>query len=929
MKKSALLFMSLLMLCIMSAKAQVVTTDPSPLQEDSQGVVIWFHADQGNKGLMGLTGSTPIYAHTGVSVVDGTGKETKWKYAPKWEVNEEKYALTYVSTNLWKLEIGNIREYYGVQAGETVTELCFVFRNANGSKEGKGEGATDIFVPVVDAGFQLAFRKSIGMDVIIAPTDVKFTASTTEEADINLYINDKLIASATGTKSLAETYRIESEGNYIARAEATRNGVTLSRSILVVYARQSNPATSQTVPPMGLTKNSDGTYTFCLAAPGKEGVMILGSWDGYKPDNKYVMDYVDGQLDGGTFRYFTITLPASLTGTEFGYYYLIDGEKAVGDPYARLVLDPQNDKYIPTDVYPNLPAYPTDLVPANLCVAWHSDNMLAYNWQTTNFVAPDKDNLVIYELLLRDFTGTEGAAKGNGNIRLAMNKLWYLKSLGINAIELLPINEFNGNISWGYNPNFYFAIDKAYGTPQDYKEFIDACHEAGIAVILDVVFNQSDWQHPWYKMYNVGSNPFFNATAPHAYSVLNDWNQGYPLVRQQWRDMLQFWLTEYKVDGFRFDLVKGLGNNDSYANSGDAATNAYNASRVANMKMLHDAMRVVNPNAYFINENLAGAKEEEEMAADGELNWYNLNYAGCQYAMGYSSGANLNTMWAVKASRTPGSTVAYLESHDEERLAYKQDQWGAAGVKGDHAVSMQRCGSAAAQMILTPGSHMIWMFSEQGNAQSTKDSNGGNNTSPKIVDWSVLNDPDNAGLVNSYTELINIRLRNKDMFAPSSNYNCSFTNWSAGRFASTTMGDREIYLVINPDIKNTLEYEVPFAKSDNSAYHVASKSYGSTPMYDAAAKKVAVEPNCYAVFATTNVSGVEGIEYDAEEDATMVLGYNGTIRVSGASGVVDVYSLSGLKVAAVIPDADGNAMVSLPSGLYLVRAGKSAAKVKI
>ncbi len=90
-----------------------------------------------------------------------------------------------------------------------------------------------------------------------------------------------------------------------------------------------------------------------------------------------------------------------------------------------------------------------------------------------SFTAPDKTDLIIYELLVRDFTGTEGKALGDGTIRRAIEKIPYLKSLGVNAIELLPINEFNGNISRGYNPNFYFAIDKAYGTPQDYKEFID------------------------------------------------------------------------------------------------------------------------------------------------------------------------------------------------------------------------------------------------------------------------------------------------------------------------------------------------------------------------------------------------------------------------------------------------------------------------
>ena len=126
-----------------------------------------------------------------------------------------------------------------------------------------------------------------------------------------------------------------------------------------------------------------------------------------------------------------------------------------------------------------------------------------------------------------------------------------------------------------------------------------------MAVILDMVFNQSGGLHPWYQMYQPGENPFYNLDAPHAYSVLNDWNQGYPMVQEQWESVLRYWMTEYKFGGFRFDLVKGLGDNDSYANSGDNATNSYNASRVARMRELQKVVEEINPNAYFINENLA------------------------------------------------------------------------------------------------------------------------------------------------------------------------------------------------------------------------------------------------------------------------------------------------------------------------------------
>lgn len=116
-----------------------VTSKPSPLQVDSKDVTIFFHADQGSKGLMGQPASAKIYAHTGV-LLEGDGP-SDWKYAPTWGDNSQKYELEYVSKDLWKLYIGDIHTYYGItDPSQKVAKLAFVFRNANGSKEGKAEG---------------------------------------------------------------------------------------------------------------------------------------------------------------------------------------------------------------------------------------------------------------------------------------------------------------------------------------------------------------------------------------------------------------------------------------------------------------------------------------------------------------------------------------------------------------------------------------------------------------------------------------------------------------------------------------------------------------------------------------------------------------------------------------------------------------------
>lgn len=919
MKKTYLLSLLLLFVTAFGLRAQV-TSDPTPLQEDSKDVKIFFHADQGNKGLMGLPATTKIYAHTGACLSNGKD----WVNAPTWGDNSDKYLLTYVSEDLWQLYIGDIREYYGItDPAVNVTRLAFVFRTADKSKEGKAEGNADIFIDVLDAGLQVAIESGLAGSIVTPSTAaVTFKVGATKEADITLTVNDEEIGSVKTSKLLTVDYTFPGAGIYEVKATATADGETVTDVKNYTYIQESAAENYPGgTPKMGPVKNTDGSVTFCLGAPEKSSAMIIGAWNDYTVDNKYVMNYQD--VDG--MRYFWVTVDGLDNTKQYGYYFLVDGSIKVGDPYARLVLDPWNDKYITTNVYPDLPAYPFDKI-EGVPLAVYQGNINDYDWQVENFKGAAPSDLIIYELLFRDFTGTEGKANGNGTVRQAIEKIPYLKTLGVNAIELLPIMEFNGNISWGYNPNFYFAPDKAYGTPADYKEFIDICHQNGMAVILDMVFNQSDGLHPWYQMYLPENNPFYNVNAPHAYSVLNDWNQGFPMVQEQWKDVLEYWMTEYKFDGFRFDLVKGLGNNDSYANNGDAATNAFNQSRIDRMRELQKIVEAVNPNAYFINENLATPREENAMAETGQLNWANVNEAGCQFAMGYQSDSNLNRMYAPKdGSRLWGSTVSYLESHDEQRLAYKQDQWGVAGVKGNVANSMHRLGSAAAQMILAPGAHMIWQFSELGNYDNTKNSNGGNNTDPKTVRWNLLDDPNRKGLYDNYSELIALRNNNTDLFAESATFEntCAQANWADGRTLVSRAGNKELITVINPNVDKELTVNVSFSSKEESAYQILSKSYNSSPSYSVANGTVTVPANCYVAIGSMEVTAVESVWSDTAASALRIHKEGRSIVVDYAEAPVEIYAADGRKVASL----QGNGRVEAGSGVYVVVSGKEKVKI--
>ena len=142
----------------------------------------------------------------------------------------------------------------------------------------------------------------------------------------------------------------------------------------------------------------------------------------------------------------------------------VNDELLIADPYADKLLDPWNDQYISDETYPDLIGYPKDTTSGIVSVLQTADE--EYMWQVTDFQPPAKTDLIIYELLIRDFTSDH-------SYRTLTDTISYLKNLGVNAIELMPVNEFEGNESWGYNPSFYFAPDKYYGPKNDLKIFID------------------------------------------------------------------------------------------------------------------------------------------------------------------------------------------------------------------------------------------------------------------------------------------------------------------------------------------------------------------------------------------------------------------------------------------------------------------------
>ena len=720
-----------------------ICTDPKFVTPDTTEDVLVYVNTEGTT-MNNFSGD--IYAHTGVLTASSTAT-SDWKYVKTdWGVNDASCKLSKVKQNIYKLVIkGGPRAFYGIPASEKITHLAFVFRSADATVELKDNG-NDIFIELSEEG--LGVKIVTPTDRSILDLNTNYTVSVTSKAanSVILYKNDQVVATSGG-EDINYTYTAAVSEDAVFKAEATNGTEVVTdevfTTVLGTTPSEARPAGVKD----GVTVNGNSA-TIVLFAPGKQQVVLLGDFNDFAPSNKYMM-----KKDGD---YFWTTIDGLAANTEVAYQFLVDKTIRCADPYGTKILDPWNDKWINQEgvIYPNLREYPagktTDVVSV------FATTPATFNWSVADFKRPKQNSLAIYELLFRDFT-TERSVKA------AIAKLDYLKTLGINAIELMPIQEFDGNNSWGYNPCFYFAADKAYGTVEDYKTFIDECHKRGIAVILDIVINHATGLHPWMKMWcdsdgqASNSNPFFNKVARHPFNVFHDFNHEYAKTRQYFKDMLQYWLKEYNIDGYRFDLSKGLTQKNSGSNVG--SWNAYDASRIAIIKDYADAIREVESDAYIILEHLSDAQEETELANyKGILLWRKAVSQYSETVMGWTGGGKSDFSGAAAFGH-----VGNIEDHDEERVAYKAIAYGQSYVKGDWNRISKHLQAAYALHFLSPYPKMMWQFGELG-YDVTIGSDDSQKVEPKPVHWEYFDVPARKALYDAMSKFITFRTTHQDMY---------------------------------------------------------------------------------------------------------------------------------------------------------------------
>ncbi|MDN3678095.1 alpha-amylase family glycosyl hydrolase [Flavobacterium paronense] len=949
MKKNYLALLILMMLTHLSFGQ--VTTSPTTVLAD-QAATITFNKT--GTGLAAYTGI--IYAYIGVTVNGVRFQNIKGSSVFNSPLQPQ---MTQVgTTSNYTLSISpDLYTYFGVSASNSITEICLVLRSADATLQ----TSPDIFIPVGAFQYTLSTPLLNSSTIIASNSSVTVTATNTNgAASYTLFANGVSINTATTASYSYTDTGVTVNKNYELRI--TQGVTTFNPKFSVII----NPGTTSAAIPTGLTDGinynpTDPTKaTLVLNAPTKSFIYVAGSFNNWQPGAAYAMKK---DTASGSTKYW-LELTGLTPGQMYAYQYWVcdvvnvpTGSPAIvktADPYSKLVLSPFDDPEIITlGVYPGLPVY-NDIAPGQQRevtvlqtgpTAWWN-----YTWSaaTTNFVKPKKKDLTIYEVLVRDFDA-------NKTYQDLINRIDYFKNLKINAIQLMPVMEFEGNESWGYNSVFHLAADKRYGPPAKLKEFIDLCHQNGIAVILDIALNHVFGRSPLERMWMLDTdndgwangtgfrtsteNPYINQTATHAYGVGSDINHfrtsgpGGDVITPYVTATIKTWIQDYKIDGFRWDLTKGFTN--SCTSGDETCTNSYLADRVLKLKQYADIQWSFDPNFLVIFEHLGtggSATEETEWAnylrsgdTKGIMLWRKMTDPYANLLKG-----NYADLSGV-ADATTNRFVGYAESHDEERVGYKA--FNEAGqTQGNLTKILQRFPALGAVHLLVPGPKMIWHFADLGNTASLWTCNNGNvsytapdcklDTKPQLQwtnNW--LGDANRLNIYNSWAKMIELK-KNEDVFENGSfAWNLSATGSPRlDVWTSTSQTAALSYVFVRTNFSdNTLNTGAgfPFTGTwynlmDNTSINVTDQNMN-----------IAIESGGYRVYGNKQVT-LGSSQFDFASN--LYLFPNPTSQsftINGQVSKVEIYSITGQMVKSfnTIPSEEYQFDVNdLSNGVYLVKA---------
>jgi len=728
--RKKLLFITLLFISLFT-KAQV-TLNVSAIEVDKP-VTITVDINSTQSNCNGISNPVKVYMHAGI------GNKTNafgFNVVGNWGKDDGVGLMTNNGNGTYSITI-TPQTYFNLSPIQiqTAAQMGMVFRNETGTQELKATGCKDFIFPV--GKVQLRITNPTTSQVLVSPgnnlsvtAQIDLQGSTTAQGRIEVFLNDVSVATATcGFPNCNATITNVTQGGIVRVVGTPPNSTETGQANFEIILAQT--VVQETMPNGlldGINYHTDATKaTLVLTAPGKDFIQVAGSFNNYTPTAAHVM-----KRDPGTGKYW-LEISNLTSGKIETYQYWVYDQTPVtnspsivktADPFSTLVLSPFDDSGISNVTYPNIPTYPSG---QQREVTVLQTGQTPYNWLVPNFNKPKEEDLIVYEVLIRDFDA-------NRNIQNLIDRISYFKNLNINAIQLMPVMEFEGNESWGYNTAFHMALDKFYGTENKLKEFIDLCHQNGIAVILDVALNHAFGRNPMVRMWmndpdNDGwgdpssDNPYFNQTAKHSYSVGSDFNHSSDYTKEYTRRVIKHWIEDFKIDGFRWDLTKGF--TQSCSGGDDACTNGYLQDRVDILKTYADYSWSFDANHYVIFEHLGDQNEEKEWAnyrlseGKGVMMWGKMTDPYSQLLMGFSSNSNIGGIGHKSRSQFNGPRlIGYPESHDEERLMYRAVSFGNDAISNhnvrDLNTALSRMSAIGAVSLTIPGPKMIWHFASLG-----------------------------------------------------------------------------------------------------------------------------------------------------------------------------------------------------------------------
>ncbi len=494
--------------------------------------------------------------------------------------------------------------------------------------------------------------------------------------------------------------------------------------LVAVYVRaQSFPTAMGATPYAGAM--GTGT-TFRVWAGSATSVVVVGTFNNWS-------ESANPLTREGSSEIWSVSVAGARPGQQF--HYLINGQHQRRDPRsARIVKYDMADSII--------------------------YDQSAYEWKSEGFVPPSLGEMVIYELHVGTFNDPHPEAGGSASLDDARQKLDYVASLGANAVKIMPVTEFPGTHSWGYNPTDLYAVDNLiYGGPDALKRFVDDAHQRGIAVILDIVHNHySDAEasnNMRYSLWNFDGLPgspgggmyFYQDTvkAQTQWGPRPDYSNDN--VRDYIKDNVRMWLRDYRIDGFRWDATKfiRLATNESVIAEGETL-----------LREVNTIIRNEFTNKISIAEDLAQLPSTTAPVASGGLGFHSdwhteVHFALVQEIAKTNAPPDFNRILSGSALNYTSHTrrVVYTESHDEvgqknfkDRVPYRMDP-----ANPTSQLARRKSMLAAGLMFGTPGIPMIFQGQEMLETIGFEDTNS--------VRWALIDQF--PGVHNFYKDMMHLR----------------------------------------------------------------------------------------------------------------------------------------------------------------------------